>query len=120
MVRHRLQRATALVLLLGWLAGFVAPVDAATHADRDTACGEPGWTTSDRARAGISSEPTVAPDEHCGLCHLQRAMRDVVGAPGRSPAALPIGRALAPNPSSIVPTHSIAARASRGPPVFLT
>ncbi|MGE5837722.1 MAG: hypothetical protein ACM4AI_24835 [Acidobacteriota bacterium] len=79
MFGRRLRRTAAPLLLLAWIAGLALPVLGARHASLfdDPACERPV-----RPESGPQVGKDVQPpgDGHCGICHLQRAVRGALHA----------------------------------------
>jgi hypothetical protein len=74
MSSRRLPRAAPFVLLV-WLAGVVSPVLGAGHTlgFDDPACERPLW--SGHPVTALEKDTRNLGDGHCGICHLQRAVR---------------------------------------------
>jgi hypothetical protein len=74
MPSRRLPRAAPFVLLV-WLAGVVSPVLGAGHTlgFDDPACERPIW--SGHPVTALEKNTKDIGDGHCGICHLQRAVR---------------------------------------------
>ena len=72
----RLHRASAPLMLVVWLAGLLLPVVGPAHgvgAD-DPACERPLWLANHRG-AQLEKDSQSGSHGHCGVCHLQRAVR---------------------------------------------
>ena len=76
MSSRRLSRAAAQYVLLVWLAGLLTPVLGAGHAlgFDDPACERPIWSNGHPVTA-LEKDTRDIGDGHCGICHLQRAVR---------------------------------------------
>jgi len=76
MSSRRLTRSAAPLMLFVWLAGLALPVFGARHGMGldDPACERPLWASG---QSGVHLEKDVRGqgDGHCGICHLQRAVR---------------------------------------------
>jgi hypothetical protein len=75
MSRSRLPRAAAPLVLLVWLAGLALPVFGAGHTlgFDDPACERPIW--SGHPVTSLEKDSKNLGNGHCGICHLQRAVR---------------------------------------------
>jgi hypothetical protein len=76
MPSRRLPRAAAPFVLLVWLAGLALPVLGAGHTlgFDDPACERPLWSNGHPVTA-LEKDTRATGDGHCGICHLQRAVR---------------------------------------------
>ena len=72
----RLPRAAAPFVLFVWLAGLVLPVFGAGHTlgFDDPACERPLWSNGHPVTA-LEKDIQAQGNGHCGICHLQRAVR---------------------------------------------
>jgi hypothetical protein len=116
MVRSCWHRVSAALLLFCWIAGLVAPLDVSAHADRDIACSEPAWATLHQGQALSADRAALTDDEHCGLCHLQRAMRDVAGADSRVIVPAPVNAPVTDNALRLARVSRGRGEPSRAPP----
>ena len=73
---RRLPRAAAPFVLFVWLAGLVLPVFGAGHTlgFDDPACERPLWSNGHPVTA-LEKDIQAQGNGHCGICHLQRAVR---------------------------------------------
>ena len=117
MFGRRLRRTAAPLLLLAWIGGLALPVLSARHASvfDDPACERP---LASSTHPGPQFEKNTAPrgDGHCGICHLQRAVRGALHSAVQSAIyadAITVDRAAAV--SDLVSTEH-AVSSSRAPP----
>ena len=79
MFSRRLRRTAAPLLLLAWIVGLGLPVLGARHTSLfdDPACERPIQSSN---HSGPQFDKDVQPpgDGHCGICHLQRAVRSAL------------------------------------------
>jgi hypothetical protein len=120
MFGRRLRRTAAPLLLLAWIAGLALPVLGARHASAfdDPACERP-LGTSGHARTQIEKDVPITGNGHCGICHLQRAVRGALHSVVRS-----VQYAQTIGVSRVVWTYDLRTiehdvASSRGPPSFL-
>ncbi len=85
MTSRRLPRAAAPLVLFAWLLGLMLPVLGAGHARGldDPACERPIWTTGHPVTQ-LESDLRSTDDGHCGICHLQRAVRGALHSVART------------------------------------
>jgi hypothetical protein len=76
MFGRRLRRTAAPLLLLAWITGLALPVLGARHASLfdDPACERPLRPDSPQG-SQVGKNIPLSGDGHCGICHLQRAVR---------------------------------------------
>ena len=70
-----LHRLTARLLLVVWMFGVALPLVERRHVeDIDIACGDIGWGASGLPES-LKPAGSADSDDHCAVCHLQRAFR---------------------------------------------
>lgn len=81
MFGRRLRRTAAPLLLLAWMAGLALPVLGARHASLfdDPACERP-LRPDNQSGPQLGKDIQPPGDGHCGICHLQRAVRGALHA----------------------------------------
>jgi len=119
MLRGRLRRFVATVGLIAWIAGLALPVLGGQHVPDFADAGETFLGVLHPVTQVEPVHPSLS-DDHCAICHLQRAARG---------AALPdagVLTAVASALSDPVADHlarasvSLVATAPRGPPLDST
>jgi hypothetical protein len=119
MSSRRLRRAAAPLLLVAWVGGLVLPALGAGHARYDDpACERPLWLAS-HPGAAIGADTPAAGNGHCGICHLQRAVRGALHSIARTvqyAQAITVEKAVC---QCDVHATARAVRSSRAPPSFL-
>jgi hypothetical protein len=120
MSSRRLPRAAAPFVLLVWLAGLVSPVLGAGHTlgFDDPACERPLWSNGHPVTA-LEKNTRAPGDGHCGICHLQRAVRGALHSDVRAVQYDDrISVSKSARPSEVRPTEREVA-SSRAPPSIL-
>ena len=117
MFGRRLRRTAAPLLLLAWIGGLALPALSARHASvfDDPACERP-LASSNHSGSQIDKNTAPRGNGHCGICHLQRAVRGALHSAVQSAIyadAITLDRALAV--SDLVSTEH-ALSSSRAPP----
>lgn len=76
MSSRRLTRSAAPLMLFVWLTGLTLPLFGAGHGIGldDPACERPLWSKN-HTGAQFEKDVRGLDDGHCGICHLQRAVR---------------------------------------------
>jgi hypothetical protein len=118
---RRLPRAAAPLVLFVWLAGLALPVFGAGHAlgFDDPACERP-LRTSGYPITAIETHSQDIGDGHCGICHLQRAVRGALHSVVRAVQydhRITVGKLAG---SSQLRTTSREVASSRAPPSLLS
>jgi hypothetical protein len=119
MSSRRLRRAAAPLLLVAWLGGLVLPIAGAGHARYDDpACERPLWALGHSATTLTNDSPNAG-NGHCGICHLQRAVRGALHSVARTvqqAKAITVEKAVC---QCDVRTTARDVRSSRAPPSSL-
>jgi hypothetical protein len=81
MFSRRLRSKAAPLLLLAWIGGLALPVLGARHASLfdDPACERPLRPDTQQG-SQVQKNIPLSGDGHCGICHLQRAVRGALHA----------------------------------------
>jgi hypothetical protein len=116
-MRGRPARHVSAGTLIVWLIVAAAPAALPHALPFDPACSEDAWGA--RSAAADDGRAADASDDHCVICHLQRAAREALAEPARavppqwldSEWVAPAGRALAVRQAERTP--------ARAPPAFL-
>ncbi|HYN08337.1 MAG TPA: hypothetical protein VES67_13215 [Vicinamibacterales bacterium] len=116
---NRLRRAAAPLVLVAWFGGLVLPIFGAGHARYDDpACERPLWAKGHPGTA-VENDTQNVGDGHCGICHLQRAVRGALHSVTRT---VQYARAITVEKAGCQCDVRAAARdvrSSRAPPSFL-
>ena len=119
MSSRRLRRAAAPLVLIAWLGGLVLPLLGVGHARfEDPACERPLWAAG-HPGTSIEKDSKITGDGHCGICHLQRAVR---GALHSIPRTIQYAQAITVEKAvwqCVVRTTARAVRSPRAPPSSL-
>jgi len=85
MSSRRLTRSAAQLMVSVWLTGLALPVFGAGHGMGldDPACNQPLWSNS-QSGAHLDKDVRGTDEGHCGICHLQRAVRGALHSVART------------------------------------
>ena len=116
----RLPRAAAPFVLLVWLTGLALPVFGAGHTlgFDDPACERPLWSNGHPITA-LEKDVQPKGDGHCGICHLQRAVRGALHSVVRTVQYDPVITAKTFVRQSDLRTRQHEVSSSRAPPALL-
>lgn len=116
----RLPRAAAPFVLFVWLAGLTLPVFGAGHTFGfdDPACERPLWSNGHPVTA-LEKDVQALGNGHCGICHLQRAVRGALHSAVRTVQYDLVLTAKAFACQSDLRTRQHEVSSSRAPPSFL-
>jgi hypothetical protein len=86
-------RRISIVTVMAWIAALMGPIVLPHAQPFDLACSDEAWTGPRTTAQFESALPATGDDDHCVVCHLQRAAREAVSEPSRSLPAPDPGRA---------------------------
>lgn len=119
MFSTRFKRAAAALFVAVWTCGLALPAFGLAHTFdvEDLARQETGLGVR-QSVAYVNQEPSTSADDHCAVCHLQRAARGAVLAAADCPtsAELPAFERVAP--VFALPAGEPDLLPSRGPPAL--